>query len=57
MKKYEVDVMVKVKVEAENEMAVKQLLSQNKFYMSMNYKGRSIKTIDKQSVNKINEIK
>lgn len=57
MKKYEVEVLVKVKVVAENEMAVKQLLNQTPFYMDLNYNNRSIKTTNKQSVENINEIK
>lgn len=57
MKEYEVDVLVKVKVVAENDKAVKQLLSQAPFYMELNYNNRSIRTIGKQSVKNIKELK
>jgi len=57
MNEYEVEVLVRVKVVAENEMAVKQILSEAPFYMDLNYKNRSIKTMKKQSVENIIEIK
>ena len=57
MNEYEVEVLVRVKVVAEYEMAVKQILSEAPFYMDLNYKNRSIKTMKKQSVENIIEIK